>query len=64
MNINDFKGKIFRKQLGYYNRTFLIGQYEYITGTCTFQVVKNGKVYDFIHLEEAIEKFNELSEVK
>ena len=60
MNISEFNGT-FRKQLGYYNRTFLLGNYEYISGKATFQVVKEGKRYDFATLEEAIEKFNEVS---
>ena len=61
MDVNEFKGKNFRKQLGYYNRTFLIGYYEYIGGKCTYQVIQNGKVFDFDDFEEAVKKFNEIA---
>ena len=51
----------FVKQLAYQNRTFLRGFYSFESGAEKFTVVKNGEVWDFKNLQDAINKFNEVS---
>ena len=61
VSVNDFEGG-FDKQLAYSNRTFLRGYYFYNSGAEKFTVSRNGKVWEFDTLAEAVQKFNEVSE--
>lgn len=61
VTMSDFEGG-FSKQLAYFNRTFLRGYYYYESGAEKFTVVKNGVVWNFDKLSDAIKKFNEVSQ--
>ena len=62
VSINDFQGE-FKKQLAYYNRTFLVGYYKFTSGPERFEVIREGRVYKCNTLGEAVEKFNEISKI-
>lgn len=61
MQLNQFSGTTFRKQLGYFNRTFLIGNYDYEGKGAIYDVVHNGLVKKFDNLQDAIKYFNKES---
>lgn len=63
VDYRDFEGNSFKKQLAYYNRTFLIGYYNFMSGAEKFEVVKEGKIWEFSSLVDACNKFNEVSGV-
>jgi len=58
-DIKDFENG-FEKQLAYFNRTFLRGHYNYGSGAEKFTVVRNGKVWEFDNLPDAVKKYNEV----
>lgn len=60
---NRYSGMTFKKQLGYFNKTFLVGDYDYEGNGATFEVVHLGEVFKFESLRKAIEKFNEITGV-
>ena len=59
LNVNMFDDG-FEKQLAYSNRTFLRGHYNFVTKAEKFTVVKNGHVWEFDTLTEAVDKYNEV----
>ena len=59
ITIKDFESG-FEKQLAYSNRTFLRGYYNYRSGAEKFTVVRNGKVWEFDNLPDAVNKYNEV----
>lgn len=59
VSVNDFDGG-FEKQLAYCNRTFLRGYYFYNSGAEKFTVTRNGKVWEFDNLPDAVKKYNEV----
>lgn len=63
LDVNQFKDQAFKKQLGYYNRTFLVGYYTIDAGVQKFEVIREGKIWVFFNLGEAVKKFNEISEI-
>ena len=60
LDIKNFAGG-FEKQLAYNNRTFLRGYYFFRSGAGLFTVCRNGKVWEFETLYDAIKKFNEVA---
>jgi len=63
LDVNQFRGQVFKKQLGYNNRTFLVGYYTIDAGVQKFEVIREGKTWAFFDLGEAVKKYNEISEI-
>ena len=63
LDVNQFKDRVFKKQLGYNNRTFLVGYYTIDAGVQKFEVIREGKTWAFSDLGEAVKKYNEISEI-
>lgn len=59
VDVKNFDNAIM-KQLAYNNRTFLRGYYNFVTKAEYFIVVKNGHVWEFETLTEAVDKYNEV----
>ena len=59
VDVKNFDNAI-EKQLAYNNRTFLRGHYNFVTKAEYFTVVKNGHVWEFETLTEAVDKYNEV----
>lgn len=59
VDVKNFDNAI-EKQLAYANRTFLRGHYNFVTKAEKFTVVKNGHVWEFETLTEAVDKYNEV----
>lgn len=59
VDVKNFDNAI-EKQLAYNNRTFLRGHYNFVTKAEKFTVVKNGHVWEFETLTEAVDKYNEV----
>lgn len=59
IDIKDYENG-FEKQLAYSNRTFLRGHYNYRSGAEKFTVARNGKVWEFDNLPDAVNKYNEV----
>lgn len=59
VDVKNFDNAI-EKQLKYNNRTFLRGHYNFVTKAEYFTVVKNGHVWEFETLTEAVDKYNEV----
>ena len=59
VDVKNFDNAI-EKQLAYNKRTFLRGHYNFVSKAEKFTVVKNGHVWEFETLTEAVDKYNEV----
>ena len=59
VDVKNFDNAI-EKQLAYCNRTFLRGHYNFVSKEEKFTVVKNGHLWEFETLTEAVDKYNEV----
>ena len=59
VDVKNFDNAI-EKQLAYCNRTFLRGHYNFVSKAEKFTVVKNGHLWEFETLTEAVDKYNEV----